>query len=333
MKKRLLSLALVLVLCLSLLPTTVLAAGTEDSIWLADAELSIGEYLPSGSSTVQDTKPAGGYAYLEKVGSKLILHLNDYENENLFNEEKGDKCVLYVDRDLTIQLAEDTENVITNTGPDGSDGIGLDDGAALTITGGGSLAVEAHYAVYDYAAYDYEESNVVITDTTVSLASTAGSGLYVFGTLTVEDSDLTIASGDGHGISAESGVEISGSTLEIEAGEDGIYVYGDVEVSDSTLTIEAGKDGIDASGGQAVISDTEAWIHYGYDLGYDAIYGEYGVELDGVKAQGSEDGETGWVDLEDYDDNVYGYEYVRLVKGGANSGDVYVGGVGLAVGD
>ena len=230
MKKRLWSVVLVLALCLTMLPTVALAAET-DTVSVAGVELSHGDYLATGSSIVQTTKPAGGYAHLEKVDGTLILTLHDYSytGEGYRNENVDyDNGAIYSDLPLTIMLEGSSS---LTTGMDENQGYASEyyDGivmlADLTIDGTGSLTIHAGDDAIDM--YD--------------------------GYLTINSGDLTMITDDDGFCMDEGDVTINGGTLTMDVDDEGINADEYVIIYGGIVKITAGDDGIDA--GQNLIVD------------------------------------------------------------------------------
>lgn len=78
--EKIISILLCVAIIMPYIPVTVFAAS--DTIWVGGVELSMGQYLATGSSTPTTTKPkTGGYAYWEVYYSVPTLFLNNYTYE------------------------------------------------------------------------------------------------------------------------------------------------------------------------------------------------------------------------------------------------------------
>ena len=132
MKKRLLSMILTILMLLSLLPTTALAA--EAYVVVAGVNVASGYYLAEGKTYAQKTKPSGGYAYY-KDGT---LTLHDYVFEGKGTKFSGDHtAVVYCKGALTVKLegANGLYNLNSDKYSNGAEGYAIYADGKLTLKG------------------------------------------------------------------------------------------------------------------------------------------------------------------------------------------------------
>ena len=132
MKKRLLASLLTLCMVLSLLPTVAMAA-TSATVIVGGVTMADGDYLASGGSDTDTTKPtSGGYAYLNN--GVLTLHNYSYEGVGHNNA-----AIYIAGGDLEITL-EGVNSVVQSGNSNSSVGIYADGSSyMLTINGDGTL--------------------------------------------------------------------------------------------------------------------------------------------------------------------------------------------------
>lgn len=270
MKKRLLSVLLCLAMLLTLLPAAALAADStpvrsaavsfaentisNDTIYVGGVKLTKGQYLANGAAAASAQKPTeGGYAYWEP-GTANVLTLSDYSYSGAGyvyydTAEEKDSAVIYSEADFTLNLVG--KSTLKNTGKIG-DGIAVR--GSLTVSGRGSLELDADYGIYAYVRYDGRtpvagSGSVSMSGANVT-CNTRVDALYTHGTLNLTNSRLYLTS-KGTGIYVDKGGLLSANSQVNCAGEaDGVYV------ADGNLSIK---------GGQFVINckDTGIYLHDG----------------------------------------------------------------------
>ena len=298
--RRGLGVLLALVMCLSLLPATALAAepatATADFTTNADGALA----LLNGAKT-----EGAADSEWDPYTSTLTLKGVDFTTSAA--------TAVKLPAGAKIVLAEGTENTITSVSTDttGSNGIFLE--GNLTIEGSGKLTVTGGAA--QTKSHGIDAANVTISGGTVTATGgavnysgdeyTESCGIHVSGNVTISDTakvnamggDATANYSYSRGIYANGNVTIKGGTVTATGGEaaysDGISAYaGNVTISGGTVTAKGG----DATNGS-----------YG-------IYTSYNVTVSGTAkvtaTGGTADNSTG----------IYVYEYYD------NDSKKYVGG-------
>lgn len=213
-------------------------------VYVGGVGMEDGDYLPSNGTEVSAVQPTtGGYAYY-KDGN---LTLNHYVYSGVgywyyVGSAWEYSSVVYSTKNLTITL--EGENKLANTAYD-SAGIVVE--GDLTISGTGTLELEADY--YGIACYSGEEAdgNVVINDGLLSIEEADGS-IYTEGSLTMNGGTLDIETN--RGIEVDGNVVINGGLLNIESVDSGIYTAGTVVIYNGYVDITAGNNGsVHATGG------------------------------------------------------------------------------------
>ena len=205
------------------------------------------------------------------------LTLNGFENLGSTAIPSGESGTIQIAQDLVINLVG--ENAIENRGA-ASCGILAKSGSSVTITGDGTLTLEAQSC-----------------------------GIHAEGSVTIQSGTVD-AKGGHFGIQGEGGVTIEGGTVTAEGGFNGIYSKGDVSIQDGTVNA-TGNDGkginsiknITISGGEVTAvgkGDSGVGIAAAGIMTIDAgsvdatgglngIFGSSGVEINGgsVTASGA----------------------------------------------
>jgi len=192
-------------------------------VYLAGVPMYSGDYLAVGADVVTDTQPAGGYAYC--ADGVLTLHDFVYEGEGYDSDGYGH--TLYSVTDLKLVL--EGENSLTCVG-EYTDAILVDNN--LTVSGSGTLALNAEYALY-------VDNNMTMNGGTIYANGTM-TGLYVMGELTVKGG--SIAASGGYGVSVGDGMTMTGGSITISGTPEGrgLYVYDTLTVTGGRLEITAG---------------------------------------------------------------------------------------------
>ena len=257
MRKKIVSLCMALVLCLSLLPVTALAAAPEHQvIYVGGVEISSTGYWTTSEdgqtiTSVGDSQPSsGGYIHYDADNNTLTLHNATIKEALDYGDNPPNSLIFGAaigvlnqkgDAELTITLAG------TNTIAEVGKGIYVlassTGGATLTITGGGSLDASA-------------------SQTGIWVQSNNGDA-----TLTIRDADVeaevTGSNGDGvlvqAGQSSNASLSVNGGSLTATgSGTSGAgirFLFGSSDSSSRTpsLTV-SGNAMVKASGGEGGIS-------------------------------------------------------------------------------
>ena len=270
MRKRFLSLTCALVLCLSLLPVTALAAApggqviyvgnknvTNGGYWTTDSDGSVTQYTEEGT-------PTDNYIHYDAADNTLTLHnatIREYVPSNTSTYVMGAGIGVFNQNDaskLTIKL--EGSNAIENV----STGIFVlafsesTDSSSLTITGSGSL--DASGSLNGIMVQSNSgDATLTIQSADVTLTSNSGNGVTVqagsagtqghTATLTVNGGKLTAsgaagiefnASNPSYNITTE--LTVSGNAL-VDTRNGGIEVYGTGAVN-TTADDDATNGGI-----------------------------------------------------------------------------------------
>lgn len=138
MKKRIFSMLLSLLLLLSLLPATAMAAS--GSIWLGGVQMTDGDYLVKGAASATKEVPAVGTSYAHYQNG--VLTLNGYSNGDAV--WSGDNnYMLYSEQDLTIYISSGFHSFHMEEPDVAGWNYGIYVEGDLTIMGSGYLEVTA----------------------------------------------------------------------------------------------------------------------------------------------------------------------------------------------
>ena len=223
MKKRILSLLLCLVLCLSLLSVTAFAATPLTALHVGGTDLNDTALASDQSGT--------GWSW-DAAAKKLTL--NGYDGGYI--EATGD---------LSIVLADDSENTVTV--PSGVDKYGIYTTGDCTISGSGNLSITT--AKMGIAS----QSGDVFLDIDGELdVSTALAGIYAYNNVRISgDGKLTVSvTGSTNCIQTwNEDIEISDAVdVTIESAGAGIWARRDLNISTSgDLNVTTGSHGIHAN--------------------------------------------------------------------------------------
>ena len=300
-KSKILSILLSLVMLLSLLPTTALAAAYPDSVRVYNASgdiKSLGDkqYLAANSDTAVQDGYNGTQTYVARYDqSSGTLYLKDYHGVAADGQ-------IYADGDLNIEVEGDS-SFTTSLSSATNHLYGIQANGTLTISGSGTLTVSATGKGNVYGIYAKEGVTI-----SAPLAVTVGKnsttetgsvyGIYTeSGAISLSGADKAITATGGkdpaYGVyngaqtssSAASNITISGK-LTVRP-SDGTFNYGIYTGSGSTITLDAatlsiqsGFDcGIYNNNGNVVIKNSPdvtlnsdkssrygIWTNYGGDL-------------------------------------------------------------------
>lgn len=216
-------------------------------------------------STVTITKDATYLVSGTLTGGSLVVNAPEnaklqiiFDGVNITSADSAALHIVEADK-VFLTLAEGSENTLTNGGsfPDSEENI---DGALfskqdLTINGTGKLTV----------------------------TSPAGHGIVCKDDLVFTGGSCTVSAAS-HALDANDSIRVSGTTLSLTAGKDGMHAentddaaLGFVYIADSTVTVEAEGDGISAGAYLQVDSGTfDILAGGGYENGSSASSGNYG---------------------------------------------------------
>ncbi|MBQ3199619.1 MAG: S-layer homology domain-containing protein [Firmicutes bacterium] len=213
-------------------------------------ELNSGEYLSEGGQ-VTDTAPTSGYAHYKNG----VLTLSDYTCQSegyLYDRSEDGKeyyyALIYSEDSLQIELIGDSALMSVESAEQDVYVDGIVSEGSISVSGYGTLLVEG----FGYGIRARED--LAIRDTALTASATENALRTYYGTMTIENSDLTLTS-EGDGIYAGCGLAVADSTLNITAQADGIYSYeNEVSFDKSDVTISA-KRAIKADEGALVTGE------------------------------------------------------------------------------
>ncbi len=203
MKKRLLSILLILVMCMGSIPMTLFSVSAEKAgaIYVAGVLMNDGEYLANGASAVQASKPSKGYAFYKD--GILTLHNYEYSGKGYSLGSNNYAMILSY---TNLRIVLEGKNVLVGSFPGSSIcGYGIKATFSLYISGEGDLTLNSK------------------------------DGIYTDGGIRISNTDISIRTA-GTGISADEEIYIYKSDITIDATHNAIHsMGGDIHVVDSSL--------------------------------------------------------------------------------------------------
>ena len=256
MRKKIVSLCMALVLCLSLLPATALAA-EEIKLFIGGQQIAESGCYANQNGTwtkVDGTEPATGQFYYDAATFTLTLNQAEITNNQTVNVAEGytyDGSVIAfsqtADVSLKIVVSQGT-STITGTG-----GIRVESttgNASLSIKGSGSLDVEPKGSNSGITLCSSKNTNLDINGADVTASSPAQYGVYLISS-TDASSTSTIAVNNG-------------SLTTGGNGNVGIYYYwsGTSNAGTSSLTV-SGNAVVDTRNSQIMAQNKETVVQVG----------------------------------------------------------------------
>ena len=257
MRKKIVSLCMALVLCLSLLPVTALAAAPNvQKIYVGGEEVTSGGYWATDSegkvTSAGTTQPSNNYIHYDAGNNTLTLHNATIKEEVPLN--------------TSTYVVGAAIGVINQSG---------DAGLTITLEGTNTIA-EVGKGIYVLASSTGEATLTITSESGGSLDASGSSnpGIWVQSnsgnaTLTIQNAEVTATSTDGDGVQVRSGAQKSAS-LTVDGGSltatgmseygAGIrYTFGSSSSGSGTpsLTV-SGNAIVKASGGEGGISDNSS---------------------------------------------------------------------------
>ena len=247
MKRRMFTILACLALCLGLLPAIAVQAGAAGgTITVGGVNLTVDE---SGFAYAK-TDPDGIVTVCEESegwtikwdGTTLTLNgavITGSNSVTVSNSNQG----IYCNGNLQLVLIGENEVIGVNTAGGEENGIGIEVGGALTITGGGTGSLTAsgpRYGIYSGDHLTIESGTVEA----VSSGGTSDSGIYASNNITIWGGSVTArANGtSGNGIHSAGTITIKDGTVEATGGKNGIY--GSLDISGGEVTATGGENGI-----------------------------------------------------------------------------------------
>ena len=268
MRKKIVSLCMALVLCLSLLPVTALAAEEGSSTVYVGGEALTGSAespayattdAATGAVTAQPTFTEADGWNIKWDGTTLTLRNATIQQAKEYSDQE--KIAVYrASGNLNLALVGENTVDALGGGSAASCGINLgngsltisgEDGASLLVYGGDTTNTTKSNSCGIYARGTITIDSGTVTATGES-ASAASYGIYARGTITINSGTVTAtgesASGDSYGICASGAVTINGGSVTATSGEAGgnscgIYASNSVTIEDGTVNATSGKAG------------------------------------------------------------------------------------------
>lgn len=230
--------AMLAAMLLVLLPVASLAA-----VWVAGVEMAEGQYLPVSASSLQDEKPAEvGYALLTKENGQAVLTLHDYHNDGKINISSFYLSAISFDENLILHL--EGSSTLTNSEESG-DGISVNN-SSLTITGDGSLKIDAPYGIYNYSSGSVTIAGGNMTLENDISAITTDNFSIKDGSVSIKNCTNTITT---------TTCTISGGNLTIDSSTNGIRT--------TTMTMNGGSVSVNITGSGSGIFANNLTINNG----------------------------------------------------------------------
>ena len=195
---------------------------------------------------------------------------------------KESEVTLFVTGTVTLTDAEDPadDDSADEAVADAFDGaaIKVKSGASLTVTGNGTLIADGSQCKNGIKGG--AESTVTVEDGVTLRVTAANNGIASDNAVVIRGGDITVDA-DGDAIKAEPDeddttsagtVTITGGTLTLTAGDDGIQSTGDLTVTGGTLTVASEDDALHSdanltvTGGKLTIDAGDDALHAGYEL-------------------------------------------------------------------
>lgn len=226
MKKRLLSLALVLAMFLCIVPATVLTSFAVETypVYVIGVGMNDGDYLASGATSTQTTKPSSGNGYAYYEDGILTLHNFKYTGNTGYMDD-----LIYSDTNLNI-LLEGT-SALTNTDEAGNCALYAEE--RIVIRGEGKLNARAYLPIL--------ANEVYIEKSTVNVDGYQH-GIYAYnGDIYIYNSDVYIDSGNVglYTVSEASEIAIERSEVYIDAKAYAIFAEGDFYMDYSNVELNS----------------------------------------------------------------------------------------------
>ena len=256
MRKKIVSLCMALVLCLSLLPVTAEAAG-EIKLFIGGQQITESGCYANQNGTwtkVEGTGPSSGQFYYDAATFTLTLNQAEITHDQTVNVAEGytyDGSVIAfsqtADVSLKIVVSQGTSTIT------GNGGIRVDSktgNASLSIKGPGSLDVEPEGSNSGITLYSSKNTNLDIDGADVTASSPAQYGVYL-----ISDTDATSTST----ITVNNGSLTTGGN-----GNVGIYYYwpGASNAGPSSLTV-SGNAVVDTRNSQIMAQNEETAVQVG----------------------------------------------------------------------
>lgn len=264
MKKRILSLCMVLVLCLGLLPATALAAAPSgQELYVGDVQISSTGYWTTGSdgtvTSAGNTQPGDNYIHYNANDNILTLHNATIKKGLAYDQNTPAGSTIHGsaigvlnqsgDAELTVQLegSNTIDEVSTGIYVHSSGG-----GAALSITGNGTLVIDSTFCPIQVISFN---GNAALSIENAKVTATSS---YYNG--------VTVQSGNSENSSAS--LTVNGGSLTATASSANVsgirLLFGTGGTSDGTPTVTVSNNAIVRANGSAggITSNSSTGIQY-----------------------------------------------------------------------
>ncbi|MBG0783489.1 MAG: carbohydrate-binding domain-containing protein [Anaerolineaceae bacterium] len=251
---------------------TVAYTSTSENINLSDyAANSIVTITAAGDYTLTGSLTNGQVVVSVGDEDEVYLYLNNVEITN----SSGSAILVENAKEVVLNLVDGTVNKITdaanyaNLDENGDPDAAIFSHDDLTITGSGSLAVQANYynGIESRDDLKITSGNISVTavntglfgnnsveiEAAVLAITSGGDSIHSDGDILVESGSLTISSGD-DGMHADGAITANGGMINVLQSYEGIEAT-DVTINGGTINIVAGDDGINGAGGNDNSSD------------------------------------------------------------------------------
>lgn len=239
MKKKLLAVFLALAMCLTLLPTVALAAGSESKVAIPDTGIII-------TNATEATAADGSYTAGE--GTVVVEYDSETSTVTFTLTNAVINGSLSVSGGLNMAVKLNGRNEINASSESSDIGAVIAKEGALTVTGSADSSLTANGK--SYALYGIKGVTIANADITATAGTTAA--IQANAAITVSGSTVRATCGDkatdynGHGIYVNAvgndnlgyDISISDSNVTISCPKIAVYTQGAVKVTGSTITTE-----------------------------------------------------------------------------------------------
>lgn len=310
---RFLSCLLCLIMLLSMIPITSFAGGDINyEVYVGGVGMFPGDYLAEGASAATIEKPDDSYAYLTEVSGMLMLTLHNYDYSGLgYEYTDGSFAGVYSMQSLIVVLEGDNK---------------------LELSSSGKYDFLSGIAVYS--------SNLVEQDITLygshedSIDITGDDGLFARGNIYIEGGTVNITADECGVFASEGNISITGGFLNIDAKDAGMYTNHEITIVGGVSNIKSMYETIRPNG-NFTITGGELVVQSIYDgeddASYCALNSNGTVSIDSSLTVIASEESSGTPEIEFDVANLTDYDYIKIYTKPVP--DVYVGGVGMFVGD
>ena len=299
MGKKLFSLCMALVLCLSLLPATALAANEATTVYVGNVELKGSTNSPAYATTNADTGAVtlGGDEETYNIkwdGETLTLRNAAIKQAKEYSDKSNEKIAVYLaSGNMNLVLVGENTVDALGEGSAASCGINLG-GGSLTISGqeNASLTVFGGDTTNGNSCGIYANGTITMESGTVNAtgesASAASYGIDAVGAVTIENGTVKATSGkaggNSVGIHIKNSITINGGDFTATAGDAGGNSYGiHTDARSTSITVNGGT--VNATSGKA---QGDSCGIFAESRDYDSIHSSFSITGGSVTATGGD---------------------------------------------